>query len=200
MSEGVEGPCPTQNAPPSMRRHCGQGPPRDLDAQGDNAAPTVHALPPDPRAAGDGVSSRVSSTAARLARMAATALSIAASSGGASCALLSFRLEPVRPCRRPSPQRRILNSRSVLSRSRLVLPPRHCEPQAFEGLADTSGTRGDVLGDLGDRDKAVNTQRLDEGRNAKAHISCIHGHGTPFRRRTRAMTPRSDRRSMYGPD
>ena len=81
MSEGV-GPCPTQNAPPSMRRHCGQGPPRDLDAQGDNAAPTVHALPTDPRAAGDGVSSRVSSTAARLARMAATALSIAASSGG----------------------------------------------------------------------------------------------------------------------
>ena len=100
MSEGV-GPCPTQNAPSSMRRHCGQGPPRDLDAQGDNAAPTVHALPTDPRAAGDGVSSRVSSTAARLARMAATALSIAASSGGASCALLSFRLEPVRPCRRP---------------------------------------------------------------------------------------------------
>ena len=44
MSEDV-GPCPTQNAPPSMRRHCGQGPPRDLDAQGDNAAPTVHALP-----------------------------------------------------------------------------------------------------------------------------------------------------------
>ena len=65
-----------------MRRHCGQGPPRDLDAQGDNAAPTVHALPTDPRAAGDGVSSRVSSTAARLARMASTALSIAASSGG----------------------------------------------------------------------------------------------------------------------
>ena len=82
MSEGVEGPCPTQNAPPSMRRHCGQGPPRDLDAQGDNAAPTVHALPTDPRAAGDGVSSRVSSTAARFARMTATALSIAASSGG----------------------------------------------------------------------------------------------------------------------
>ena len=81
MSEGARGPCPTQNAPPSMRRHCGQGPPRDLDAQGDNAAPTVHALPTDPRAAGDGVSSRVSSTAARLARMAATALSIAASSG-----------------------------------------------------------------------------------------------------------------------
>ena len=44
--------------------------------------PTDHDLPTDPRAAGDGVSSRVSSTAARLARMAATALSIAASSGG----------------------------------------------------------------------------------------------------------------------
>ena len=36
----------------------------------------------DLRAAGDGVSSRVSSTAARFARMTATALSIAASSGG----------------------------------------------------------------------------------------------------------------------
>ena len=34
MSEGARGPCPTQNAPPSMRGHCGQGPPRELDAQG----------------------------------------------------------------------------------------------------------------------------------------------------------------------
>ena len=43
---------------------------------------TASVEPTDPRVAGDGVSSRVSSTAARLARMAATALSIAASSGG----------------------------------------------------------------------------------------------------------------------
>ena len=75
------GPCPTQNAPPSMRGHCGQGPPRELDAQGGNAAPTDYA-PTDLRAAGDGVSSRVSSTANRFAKMTATALSIAASSGG----------------------------------------------------------------------------------------------------------------------
>ena len=46
------------------------------------AMPRRPIAPTDPRAAGDGVSSRVSSTAARLARMAATALSIAASSGG----------------------------------------------------------------------------------------------------------------------
>ena len=89
MSEGAIGHFPTQNAPPSMRGHCGQGPPRELDARGGNAAPTDYA-PTDPRAAGDGVSARVSSTADRFARMTATALSIAASSGGASCALLSL--------------------------------------------------------------------------------------------------------------
>ena len=69
-----------------------------------------------------------------------------------------------------------------------------------------------MRGDLADRDLSVNTPRLGEGRDAKAHFRCIHGQDdTPFRRRTRAMTPRSDRhtramtprsgrRSMYGSD
>ena len=45
MSEGARGPCPTQNAPPSMRGHCGQGPPRELDAQG-GAMPRRPITPP----------------------------------------------------------------------------------------------------------------------------------------------------------
>ena len=80
MSEGAIGHCPTQNTPPSMRGHCGQALPASWTPGG--AMPRRPIAPTDPRAAGDGVSSRVSSTAARLARMASTALSIAASSGG----------------------------------------------------------------------------------------------------------------------
>ena len=69
----------------TRRPRCGDTVAKALPAswtpRGGNAAPTDYA-PTHPRAAGDGVSSRVSSTANRFAKMTATALSIAASSGG----------------------------------------------------------------------------------------------------------------------
>ena len=80
MSGGV-GPCPLR----TRRPRCGDTAAKALPAiwtPRGGAMPRRPIAPTDPRAAGDGVSSRVSSTAARLARMAATALSIAASSGG----------------------------------------------------------------------------------------------------------------------
>ena len=84
MSEGVEGPAPLRTRRPRCGDTAAKALPASWTHRGGGAMPRrpIHALPTDPRAAGDGVSSRVSSTAARFARMAATALSIAASSGG----------------------------------------------------------------------------------------------------------------------
>ena len=82
MSEGARGPLPhSERAALDAETLRPRPSPRAERPEG-QCRPSDHDLPTDPRAAGDGVSSRVSSTAARLARMAATALSIAASSGG----------------------------------------------------------------------------------------------------------------------
>ena len=75
------GPAPLRTRRPRCGDTVAKALPASWTPRGGNAAPTDYA-PTDPRAAGDGVSSRVSSTANRFAKMTATALSIAASSGG----------------------------------------------------------------------------------------------------------------------
>ena len=81
MSEGAIGTAPLRTRRPRCGDTAAIALPASWTPRG-GAMPRRPIAPTDPRAAGDGVSSRVSSTAARLARMAATALSIAASSGG----------------------------------------------------------------------------------------------------------------------